>query len=129
MLQIVNVTKHFPGVRALHNVSFDVPAGEIHGLIGEHGAGTSTLMKLLSEVYTSDAGEFRLDGQVLHFTGPRDAQRHGIATIHQELNLIPELSVAENIFLDREPQTATGLFDRRRMDDDAQGAGDRRGAG
>ena len=120
MLQIVNVTKQFPGVRALHDVTFDVQAGEIHALIGENGAGKSTLMKILSGVYTSDDGEFRLDGQALHLTGPRDAQQHGIATIHQELNLIPELSVAENIFLGREPRTATGLLDRRRMDDEAR---------
>jgi ribose transport system ATP-binding protein len=120
MLQVSNVTKHFPGVRALHNVSFDVRAGEIHALIGENGAGKSTLMKILSGVYSSDEGQIRLDGQPMHLADPHDAQRHGIATIHQELNLIPELTVAENIYLGREPRTAAGLLDRRRMEADAE---------
>ncbi|MBA2518270.1 MAG: sugar ABC transporter ATP-binding protein [Chloroflexia bacterium] len=116
MLQIVNVTKLFPGVRALHDVSFDVIAGEVHALIGENGAGKSTLMKILSGVYTDYQGEVRLDGRPLALSSPRDAQRHGIATIHQELNLIPELTVAENIFLGREPRTAAGLLDTRHLE-------------
>ena len=120
MLEISNVTKRFPGVRALHDVSFEVRRGEIHALIGENGAGKSTLMKILSGVYASDEGELRIDGRPLQLTGPRDAQRNGIATIHQELNLIPELSIAENIFLGSEPRTAAGLLDTRRMEADAQ---------
>lgn len=120
MLEISNVTKRFPGVRALHDVSFEVRRGEIHALIGENGAGKSTLMKILSGVYASDSGEIRLDGEPLQLAGPRDAQRHGIATIHQELNLIPELSIAENIFLGSEPRTAAGLLDTKRMEADAQ---------
>jgi ribose transport system ATP-binding protein len=114
------VTKQFPGVRALHDVTFDVRAGEIHALIGENGAGKSTLMKILSGVYASDAGQLRLDGQPLHLADPHDAKRHGIATIHQELNLIPELTIAENIFLGSEPRTAAGLLDARRMEAEAQ---------
>lgn len=125
MLQISNVTKTFPGVRALHDVSFEVVAGEVHALIGENGAGKSTLMKILSGVYTADAGEVRLDGRPLHLSDPRHAQQHGIATIHQELNLIPELTVAENIFLGREPRTTGGLLDSRRMEEEARALLDR----
>src|SRR5215211_3183870 len=110
MLTIESVSKHFPGVRALHNVSFEVVHGEVHALIGENGAGKSTLMKILSGVYTDYEGEVLLDGQPLTLGSPRDAQRRGIGIIHQELNLIPELTVAENIFLGREPRTAAGLL-------------------
>jgi ribose transport system ATP-binding protein len=116
MLEIRAVSKQFPGVRALHDVSFDIARGEVHALIGENGAGKSTLMKLLSGVYTDFQGELLLDGQPLHLTSPRDAQRRGIATIHQELNLIPELTVAENIFLGREPRTPAGLLDVGHME-------------
>ena len=116
MLEIRNVSKRFPGVRALHDVSFVVERGEVHALIGENGAGKSTLMKLLSGVYPDYDGELLLDGQPLALTSPSDAQHRGIATIHQELNLIPELTIAENIFLGREPRTAAGLLDVRRME-------------
>ena len=88
----------------------------MHALIGENGAGKSTLMKLLSGVYPDYDGELLLDGQPLALASPSDAQHRGIATIHQELNLIPELTVAENIFLGREPRTAAGLLDVRRME-------------
>jgi ribose transport system ATP-binding protein len=116
MLKIESVSKRFPGVRALHNVSFEVVHGEVHALIGENGAGKSTLMKILSGVYTDYEGEVLLDGQPLTLGGPRDAQRRGIAIIHQELNLIPELTVAENIFLGREPRTVAGLLDVASME-------------
>ena len=116
MLEIRNVSKRFPGVRALHDVSFTVERGEVHALIGENGAGKSTLMKLLSGVYPDYDGELLLDGQPLALASPSDAQHRGIATIHQELNLIPELTIAENIFLGREPRTAAGLLDVRRME-------------
>jgi len=120
MLKIQSVSKRFPGVRALHDVSFEVAHGEVHALIGENGAGKSTLMKLLSGVYTDYEGELLLDGESLSLGGPRDAQRHGIAIIHQELNLIPELTVAENIFLGREPRTAAGLLDVTRMEQESR---------
>src|SRR5215207_3553858 len=109
MLEIRSVSKNFPGVRALHQVSFNVQQGEIHALIGENGAGKSTLMKILSGVYTDYEGELYLDEQRLTLHSPRDAQQHGIAIIYQELNLIPELTVAENIFLGRELRTPLGL--------------------
>jgi len=120
MLKIESVSKRFPGVRALHNVSFEVVPGEVHALIGENGAGKSTLMKILSGVYTDYEGEVLLDGQPLTLGGPREAQRRGIAIIHQELNLIPELTVAENIFLGREPRTGAGLLDVTRMEQESR---------
>jgi ribose transport system ATP-binding protein len=120
MLEIKFVSKRFPGVRALHDVSFGVVHGEVHALIGENGAGKSTLMKILSGVYTDYEGEVLLDGQPLTLGGPREAQRRGIAIIHQELNLIPELTVAENIFLGREPRTGAGLLDVTRMEQESR---------
>jgi ABC-type sugar transport system ATPase subunit len=116
MLQIKSVSKSFPGVRALRNVSLTVRRGEVHALLGENGAGKSTLMKILSGVYTGYQGAIYLDGQPLALQGPRDAQRHGIAIIHQELNLVPELTIAENLFLGREPGTPLHTLDRRRME-------------
>ena len=111
MLEIRGVSKSFAGVRALHDVSFEVAAGEVHAIVGENGAGKSTLMKILSGAHTDYTGELLLDGEPLVLHSPRDAQRHGIAIIYQELNLIPELTVAENIFLGREPRNAAGLLD------------------
>jgi ribose transport system ATP-binding protein len=97
-----NINKGFPGVRALSDVSFDVYPGEVHTLVGENGAGKSTLMKILSGVYIRDSGEIIFKGRSVNFTNPRQAQEAGIATIYQELNLIPYLSVTENIFLGSE---------------------------
>ncbi|HVL24865.1 MAG TPA: sugar ABC transporter ATP-binding protein [Thermomicrobiales bacterium] len=109
------MSKSFPGVQALDNVSFDVAPGEIHALVGENGAGKSTLMKILCGVHTDYGGEILLDGERLHLSGPRDAQQHGIAIIHQELNLIPELTIAENIYLGREPRTSLGTLSTKVM--------------
>jgi ABC-type sugar transport system ATPase subunit len=125
ILDFAAVGKRFPGVRALHDVSFTVARGEVHALIGENGAGKSTLMKILSGVYTDYDGAMTLDGAPLTLAGPREAQQRGIATIHQELNLIPELTVAENIFLAREPRTAAGLLDVARMEQEARALLDR----
>jgi ABC-type sugar transport system ATPase subunit len=120
VLTIKSVSKRFPGVRALHDVSIEIARGEVHALIGENGAGKSTLMKILSGVYTDYEGELLLDDQPLSLGGPRDAQLRGIAIIHQELNLIPELTVAENIFLGREPRTVAGLLDVTRMEQESR---------
>jgi ribose transport system ATP-binding protein len=107
------VTKQFAGVTALEAVDFDLSGGEIHALMGENGAGKSTLMKILSGVHASDTGEIRICGRPSRFTSVRDAERAGVAIIHQELNLVPELSVAANIFLGREPLIAGLFVDRR----------------
>ncbi len=97
-LAMRTISKRFPGVQALDRVSFDLRAGEVHALVGENGAGKSTLMKILSGVYQPDAGTILLAGEEVTFSGPRAAREHGIAIVHQELNLFPNLTVAENVF-------------------------------
>ena len=97
-----SITKRFPGVVALDRVDFTVRRGEIHSLIGQNGAGKSTLMNILSGVYPADAGEILIDGELVVIGHPRDALRLGIGTVYQELSLLPNLSVADNIFLGRE---------------------------
>src|SRR6478752_7559318 len=105
ILEMRSITKTFPGVKALQNVNLDVRAGEIHAIVGENGAGKSTLMKVLSGVYPHGeyAGEIRYMGQECRFGGIHDSERAGIVIIHQELALVPLLSIAENIFLGNEP--------------------------
>ena len=105
-LEMRNITKSFPGVRALDGVSLDLRRGEIHALVGENGAGKSTLMKVLGGVYPHPqyGGEIYIDGRVEQFSGVRDAEKSGIAVIFQELSLVREMSVGENIFLGREPR-------------------------
>lgn len=115
ILSMRHITKRFPGVVALDDVSFDVHAAEVHGLVGENGAGKSTLMNIMSGVYTSFDGEMLLNEQPVAFHNTREAQNSGIAMIHQELNLVPELTVYENIFLGREYKTRLGTIDRRAM--------------
>jgi D-xylose transport system ATP-binding protein len=106
LLEMRNITKSFPGVRALDGVSFDLYKGEFHALVGENGAGKSTLMKVLGGVYPHPqyGGEILLDGQTRRFSSVRDAEAAGIAVIYQELSLVKELSIGENIFLGREPR-------------------------
>ncbi|WP_407052036.1 sugar ABC transporter ATP-binding protein [Methyloraptor flagellatus] len=103
VLEIRGLTKTFPGVRALDAVDFDLRAGEVHALLGENGAGKSTLIKVMTGVLSRDAGEVRLDGTPIDPTDTADAQRLGIGTVYQEVNLLPNLSVAENLYLGREP--------------------------
>ncbi|MFO1521262.1 MAG: sugar ABC transporter ATP-binding protein [Kiritimatiellia bacterium] len=103
LLEIRGLTKGFPGVQALSGVDFTVRAGEIHALMGENGAGKSTLIKVLTGVYERDAGETKLAGAAIRPKSPRDAEALGISTVYQEVNLIPHLSVAENICLGRQP--------------------------
>src|SRR5919112_616133 len=106
LMEMRGITKTFPGVRALDGVSFDLRRGEVHCLVGENGAGESTLMKVLGGVYPHPqyGGEITIDGAEARFGGVRDAERAGVAVIFQELSLVKELSVAENIFLGREPR-------------------------
>jgi D-xylose transport system ATP-binding protein len=108
LLELRSITKHFPGVKALDGVSFDLRAGEVHALCGENGAGKSTLIKVLCGYYPAGTygGEVLLDGKVAAFRGLRDSEEHGIALIAQELALVPALSVAENLLLGREPSKA-----------------------
>ncbi len=103
LLRMQHITKRFPGVLALDDVSLEVRRGEAHGLLGENGAGKSTLLKILSGAYLPDAGSIELDGEKLALNKPLDAQLRGITTIYQEFNLIPTMTVAENMFLGREP--------------------------
>ncbi|MFG3685039.1 sugar ABC transporter ATP-binding protein [Micromonospora sp. NPDC047740] len=104
VLTMTAISKFFPGVRALDGVDFRMFPGEVHALMGENGAGKSTLIKVLTGVYASDAGTITLDGAPVAFTGPRQATAAGVSTVYQEVNLCPNLSVAENIFIGRQPR-------------------------
>jgi ribose transport system ATP-binding protein len=99
-----NISKRYPGVLALDNARFELKSGEVHALVGENGAGKSTLVKILSGIATADSGKIFLDGQEIKLDGPRSAQDKGISIIHQELNLMPDLTIAQNIFIGREPR-------------------------
>ena len=115
LLEVSNLSKAFPGVVALDDVSLRVKHGTVHALIGENGAGKSTLMKIIAGIHTPDAGELRLHGSPVHLSSPRQALQNGIAMIHQELNLMPFMSVAENIWIGREPVNALGLISHREL--------------
>lgn len=115
VLELKNIAKRFRTLQALDEVDFDLYQGEIHALVGENGAGKSTLMRILAGVYTEYEGTYTLDGQPMHLHSPHDALARGIGMIHQELSVIPELSVAENIFLGRQPLTAIGTIDWGKM--------------
>ncbi|MCL2151952.1 MAG: ATP-binding cassette domain-containing protein [Oscillospiraceae bacterium] len=117
LLQIKNVSKGFPGVQALDNVSMDVRPGSIHSLMGENGAGKSTLMKCLFGIYTADKGEFILDGRKVSFSSPKQAMDNGIAMVHQELNQVHTRNVMENIWLGRFPVGITGVNHKKMYDD------------
>ncbi len=119
LLEARGISKTFPGVRALDNVQITVRAGRLNALLGENGAGKSTMMNILAGVFPPDAGEIFLAGRPVRFTNPRAAQEAGIAIIFQELNLVPHLSVAENIFLGSEPRNRAGLLDTARMNREA----------
>ncbi len=114
LLELRGVRKHFGGVRALDGVDFDLRPGEVHALLGENGAGKSTLIKVLGGIHRPDAGEVRIDGELADLRDVADADRAGIRLIHQETSLAPNLTIAENFFLGREP-TRWGLLDRGRM--------------
>ncbi|CAJ1778119.1 Ribose import ATP-binding protein RbsA [Aeromonas salmonicida] len=115
ILELTGIVKTFPGVRALDEAGLKVYPGQVMALLGENGAGKSTLMKVLTGIYQADAGSVSYRGQPVHFKGPRDSQDQGISIIHQELNLLPELSIAANIFLGREPRTRFGSIDHKQL--------------
>ena len=103
ILKIINLSKSFPGVKALENVNFHVREGEIHGLMGENGAGKSTLIKVITGFYKRDKGDIVYNNKSINFDSPQEASENGISTVYQEINLIPLLSVAENIYIGRQP--------------------------
>jgi inositol transport system ATP-binding protein len=115
LLEVANVRKAFPGVLALDDVSFRLKRGHVHALMGENGAGKSTLMKIIAGIYTPDSGSFKLKGQEIKLNSPLDAFRYGIAMIHQELNLMNFMTVAENIWIRREPLSSLGFVRHNEM--------------
>jgi inositol transport system ATP-binding protein len=115
LLEVERVRMAFPGVLALDDVSFRLKRGHVHALMGENGAGKSTLMKIIAGIYTPDAGSFRLKGQEIRLSSPLDALQYGIAMIHQELNLMNYMTVAENIWIRREPLNGFGLVRHQEM--------------
>jgi len=119
LLEARGVSKSFPGVQALDRVDLAVRRGRLNAVVGENGAGKSTLMNILAGVFPPDSGEVLVRGQPVRFRNPREAQRAGIAIIFQELNLVPDLTVAENIFLGREPRNRFGLLELARMNAEA----------
>jgi ribose transport system ATP-binding protein len=115
LLELSGVSKAFGGVQALNDVSFSLGAGEIHGLVGENGAGKSTLMKIIAGVHTDYEGTFLIDGREVRFRSARDALAAGIAMVHQELSVIPDLTVAENVFVGKQPTNRFGIVRWREM--------------
>ena len=120
LVRMEAIDKRFPGVHALKSVGFDLRAGEVHALMGENGAGKSTLMKILSGVYYPDSGNILIDGQEVTLPTPAAAQALGIGIIHQELALMRDLTVAQNIWIGREPRLSFGRLDEGRLNRDAQ---------
>lgn len=120
LVEARSVSKRFPGVLALDKVNLRIVAGKVNALVGENGAGKSTLMNILSGVYTDYEGEVLVEGEVQHFQSVHEAQEKGIAIIHQELNLIPYMNIAENIFLGDEPLNALGWIEKARMHAEAE---------
>lgn len=119
LLEMRGICKSFPGVKALQNVNFQLKAGEVHALLGENGAGKSTLIKVLGGIYHAEEGEIYIEGQKKDISGVVAARKAGISIVHQELVLVPYMTVAENIFLGREPGQKLNI-DRRKMTQDAQ---------
>ncbi|MDR2552726.1 MAG: sugar ABC transporter ATP-binding protein [Treponema sp.] len=121
LLQAEHINKAFSGVAALQDVQFDLKPGEVHALLGENGAGKSTLMKIISGVYTRDSGNLTVNGsKITHDLTPVSAQHLGIGIIHQELNLCPHLTVAENIFLNREFSYTAGVLNKKKQNEEAK---------
>lgn len=120
LISMENISKSFPGVKALDQVSFQLKAGEVHALLGENGAGKSTLMKVLTGVYHKDEGIIKINGKEVDIVDPKTAQELGISIIHQEFNLLPHLTVAQNIFIGREPRKVKGILDEKKLNEDAK---------
>lgn len=119
LVQMEGISKGFPGVQALSDCQFELAAGEVHALVGENGAGKSTLMKILTGIYQKDSGRLLLKGQEVHIPNTKAAQSLGVSIIHQELNLIPDLTIAQNMFIGREPRKPLRfLLDEHKMNED-----------
>ena len=121
LLEMTGITKSFGGVQALKGVDFALQAGEIHGLVGENGAGKSTMMKIIAGVHSGYGGRMTIEGREVNFRSARDALAAGIGMVHQELSIVPDLSVAENVFLGKQP---TGAFGQVRWSTMAREAGE-----
>lgn len=115
IVSIKNLTKDFPGVRALDNVSFDVRKGEVHALVGENGAGKSTIIKILMGVYSRTSGEIFIDGESVDFKSPQQAEKYGLGAVYQDVNLAKDLTVAENFYMGHLPKNKLGLVDYKTM--------------
>ncbi len=118
ILELVDIVKIFPGVKALDRVKMDVYAGEVHALCGENGAGKSTLMKIIAGAEKPTAGKILLNGQEVRFASTKDAEKWGIAMIYQEFNMIPDMTVAENMYLGRYPVKRLGIVDKKKLNED-----------
>src|ERR687886_966570 len=114
LLRMEGITKVFSGVTALDRVDFELARGEVHSLVGENGAGKSTLIKVMTGAYRRDGGRMLLEGREVDFASPAEAQRAGVVAVYQEVNLLPHSTVAENIYLGREPRRF-GLIDWKEM--------------
>lgn len=119
LLRMENICKSFGDVKVLKNIKLEVRAGEVHALLGENGAGKSTLIKILGGAYSRDSGDIYVEGKKADITNVDSAKKYGIRVIHQELMLIPYMTIAENIFLGQEPRTSAGMVDTRKMNADA----------
>ena len=120
LLELENVSKHFGGVAALRNVDFTLKRGEIHGLVGENGAGKSTTMKIIAGVHTDFDGVMKINGKTVKLRSARDALSNSIGMVHQELSIVPDLTVAENVFLGNQPLTSLGTVDWKRMNSESK---------
>ena len=120
ILTAKHITKLFPGMKALDDVDFDLQEGEVHILVGENGAGKSTLSKVILGAYHAEEGEIVYQGEKVNFSGTKDALAKGITAVYQENSLVPYLNAAQNIFLNREYRTKTGLLDAKRMEKEAK---------
>ena len=120
LLELLEVSKHFGGVMALKHVSFTLNAGEIHGLVGENGAGKSTMVKIIAGVHHEFDGTMKIKGRDVRLRSAGDALANSIGMVHQELSVVPDLTVAENVFLGTQPLTAIGTVDWARMNRDVR---------
>ena len=117
ILTMKEIDKSFPGVHALDHVNFEVRRGEVHALMGENGAGKSTLMKVLTGIYKKDSGTIIYEGKETEFSSTREAQDAGVVIVHQELNMVGDLTVAQNIFIGREPKKGLRIDDKKMIED------------